>query len=75
MLHLLKYRDDMDQDVRYKGKRSGDEITGEWIHVVRPRCPWISKLTDLNAEEAIDELQGQCKSGQLAKINECDNGA
>ena len=75
LLHPLKHGDNKDQDVRYKGKRSGNEIAGEWVHVVGPRGPWTSKLTDLNAEEAIEVLQGQCKGAQLVENNECDNDA
>ena len=75
LLHPIKHGDSKNQDVRYKGKRSGDEIAGEWIHVVGPRGPWISGLTDLNAKEAIKVKQEPCKNAHLAKGNECDNDA
>ena len=75
LLHPIKHGENKNQDVRYKGKRSGDEIAGEWIHIVGPRGPWISRLTDLNAEEAIKVKQEPCKRAHLAKSNECDNDA
>jgi hypothetical protein len=75
LLHPVKHGESKSQDVYYRGRRSGDEIVGEWEHVVGAKGPWVSKLTDLDAEEAIKILTGPCEPDNAANSNSCANDA
>ena len=75
LLHPSKHDESKDQDVHYREIRSGDEIVGEWEHVAGAKGPWISKLTDLDAAEAIKMLNKPCEPSHAANSSGCANGA
>jgi hypothetical protein len=54
LLHPVKHGDKTNQDVYYRGKRTGDSINGEWEHVVGVTGPWVSTITALGPEKALE---------------------
>lgn len=56
LLHPVKHGEQKNQDVYYRGKRSGDTITivGEWEHIVGVTGAWASNRTELGPTEAIE---------------------
>lgn len=75
LLHPSKPGESKNQDVYYRGKRSGDEIAGEWEHVAEAKGPWSSKNTDLDAAQAIKMLSKPCEPSQTAISSGCANDA
>lgn len=75
LLHPVKHGDSKEQDVHYRGKRTGNEIVGEWEHVVGAKGAWVSKLTSLQAEEALKGFDASCKTEQADNKKGCKNDA
>ena len=75
LLHPVKHGENTTQDVYYRGKRTGDSIVGEWEHVVGVTGPWVSKITDFEPAEAIEQYRIPCEDIKVSGKEDCGNDA
>ena len=77
LLHPEKHGKNKSQDVWYKGNRKGNNIIGEWEHVVGAGGPWNAAITTLDPVEAIKPYIKPCKEVENTNIesesNNCEN--
>lgn len=75
LLHPIKHGSNASQDVYYKGNRSGNTITGRWVHVVGVTGPWVSTITSLSPKEAIEKYKLPCEMTEVSSVRGCGNDA
>jgi len=68
LLHPLKQGASAEQDIRYRGIRSNDSISGEWEHVVGVQGKWTASLTDLTPKEALRLHAPPCKQARRTTV-------
>ena len=51
--HPIQQGDSKEEDVVFRGQRSGDTMTGTWTHFVGAEGPWRVEVTNLEAEPAL----------------------
>ncbi|MEW8291521.1 MAG: hypothetical protein AB2672_13415 [Candidatus Thiodiazotropha endolucinida] len=75
LLHPVKHGEKTNQDVHYRGKRTGDAIVGEWEHVVGVKGPWVSNITNNGPREAMEPYRIPCEDVKVSSREGCGNGA
>lgn len=76
LLHPLDEGESTDQDIYFRGTRTGDIITGEWEHVVGVGGPWTARITELDEREALQLYQSPCEDEKVAESKpSCAGGA
>jgi hypothetical protein len=74
LLHPVKHGSNRDQDVTYRGQRSGDMIVGEWVHVVGASGPWKAQLTNKSLHEAMEFHRPPCSRASKNDEEVCEHG-
>ena len=70
ILHPLKHGSNQEQDVTYRGQRSGNTINGEWVHTVGVSGPWKALITHMSLNEAMEDSRPPCvETSQLEEAN------
>ena len=77
-LHPVDEGASTDQDIRFRGTRARDVVTGAWEHASGARGTWTAEITALEEREALDLYRLPCADTAVARLEvrgSCAGGA